>query len=143
MASPLSQIVVVSNHSLLSCQIILCSTEQLYLICLCIFFYFAIFVLHSVQVTIFTVKFPPPKKTKQTNKTKLFVLCSMAGKTQTTKGFYIFLPLQITGVFQLFSLSYLVIKNYLATNFPLAQNARPRMLRGSHVLHFNFYFRAQ
>lgn len=71
MASPLSQIVVVSNHSLLSCQIILCSTEQLYLICLCIFFYFAIFVLHSVQVTIFTVKFPPPKKTKQTNKTKL------------------------------------------------------------------------
>lgn len=80
MASPVSQVVVVSNHSLLSCQIILCSTEQLYLICLCIFFYFAIFVLHSVQVTIFTVKFPK-KKNNQTNKTKLFVLCSMAGKT--------------------------------------------------------------
>lgn len=73
MASPVSQVVVVSNHSLLSCQIILCSTEQLYLICLCIFFYFAIFVLHSVQVTIFTVKFPKKKQPNKQNKT----LCPM------------------------------------------------------------------
>lgn len=87
MASPVSQVVVVSNHSLLSCQIILCPTELLHLICLCIFFYFAIFVLHSVQVTTFTVKSPPQKN--QTNKTKQNSLTYVLRleKTQTTKGF--------------------------------------------------------
>lgn len=84
----------------------------------------------------------PPKKTNQTKQNSLSYVLWLE-KPRLQKDFYIFLPLQIAGVFQLFSLSYLVIKNYQATNFPLAQNARPRMLRGSHILHFNFYFRAQ
>lgn len=133
MASPLSQIVVVSNHSLLSCQIILCSTEQLYLICLCIFFYFAIFVLHSVQVTIFTVKFPPPKKTKQTNKTKL---CPMFYDWKNLD-YKRILHFSTSSNYRSFSAIFIVLsgnQKLSGHKFPLAQNARPRMLRGSHVL---------
>lgn len=95
------------SHKLLWCQIILCSAVKSFFaqlnsyICLCIFFYFAIFVLHSVQVTIFTVKFPKKKPNKQTKQNSLSYVLWLE-KPRLRKDFYIFLPLQIAGVFSYF-----------------------------------------